>query len=241
VAIVRRVGLGLRESRTALRLTQAQAAGRAGVSQPFWSRLERGLITSVSIETLASCTAAVGVQLAAFIEARPGASLPRDIEHLRRQELVVSVARSGGWRARPEYGIDPSAAWSRSIDVLLDRLDGAELAVVELEDLLADGGSAMRGLADKVAAVRRSSPPEAHIAGLLVLRATSRNRATVKELASLFETRFPGSSSGWLRALKDPDAPMPLEDGVLWSSVSGDRLMVVARSTMSRGARRLSR
>lgn len=236
-ALVRRVGQGLRESRTALRLTQAHAAARAGVSQPFWSRLERGLITSVSIETLASCAAAVGVQLATFIEARPGASLPRDIEHLRRQELVVTVARPGDWRARPEYGIDPSAAWSRSIDVLLDRLDGAELAVVELEDLLADGGSAMRGLADKVAAVRRSSAPDAHVAGLLVLRATSRNRATVKELAALFETRFPGSSSDWLRALQDPDAPMPLEDGMLWSSVSGDRLMTVRGST-TRGSRR---
>ena len=236
VALVRRVGLGLRESRTALRLTQAQAAERAGVSQPFWSRLERGLITTVSIETLASCAAAVGVQLAAFIEARPGASLPRDIEHLRRQELVVNVARPGGWRGRPEYGIDPSAAWSRSIDVLLDRRDGAEFAVVELEDLLADGGSAMRGLADKVAAVRRSSPPEAHVAGLLILRATSRNRATMKELASLFETRFPGSSSAWLRALQNPNEPMPLEDGVLWSSVSGDRLMAVGRTTRRRGA-----
>ena len=95
----------------------------------------------------------------------------------------------------------------------------------------------MRGLADKVAAVRRSSPPEAHVAGLLVLRATSRNRATMKELASLFETRFPASSSGWLRALQDADAPMPLEDGVVWSSVSGDRLMVVGRSTASRSAR----
>ncbi len=147
----------------------------------------------------------------------------------------MTVGRSGGWRARPEYGIDPSAAWSRSIDVLLDRLDGAELAVVELEDLLADGGSAMRGLADKVAAVRRSSPPDAHVAGLLVLRATARNRATVKELASLFETRFPGSSSGWLRALQNPNEPMPLEDGVLWSSVSGDRLMAVGRATALRG------
>jgi HTH-type transcriptional regulator/antitoxin HipB len=228
--LVRRVGQGLRESRTALGLTQAEAADRAGVSQPFWSRLERGLVTSVSIETLASCAAAVGVQLAAFIEARPGASLPRDIEHLRRQELIVAVARSGGWRARPEFGIDPTAAWSRSIDVLLDRPGRGELVVVEVVDLLADGGSVMRGLADKVSAVRRSSASDARVAGLLVLRATSRNRATIRELASLFETRFPGSSSDWLRALQSPDAPIPLADGILWSSVSGDRLMVVGRS-----------
>jgi transcriptional regulator with XRE-family HTH domain len=236
--VARRVGLGLRESRIGSRLTQGQAADRAGVSQPFWSRLERGLITTASIETLASCAAAVGVQLAAFIEARPGANLPRDIEHLRRQDLIVTVARSGGWRARPEFAIDQSAAWSRSVDVLLSRVEALEIAVVELVDLLADGGSAMRGLADKVAAVRRSSPPGTRVAGLLVLRATLRNRSTMNELAAVFETRFPGSSSEWLRALQSPDTPMPIEDGILWTSVSGDRLMSVRRRRRSTGARR---
>ena len=238
VVLARRTGIGLRESRTALRLTQAQAANRAGISQPFWSRLERGLITSVSIETLASCAAAVGVQLAMFIEARPGASLPRDIEHLRRQELVITVAQRGSWEGRPEVGIDPAAAWSRSIDVMLARPARMEIAVVEIVDLITDGGSAMRGLADKVAAVRRSSPPGTQVAGLLVLRATSRNRATMRELAALFETRFPGSSAAWLRALESPDAPMPLADGVLWSSVSGDRLMAVLTGNASRHVRK---
>jgi transcriptional regulator with XRE-family HTH domain len=230
-SLTRRVGLGLRESRIASRLTQAQAADRAGVSQPYWSRLERGLITTVSIETLAACAAAVGVQLAAFIEARPGADLPRDIEHLRRQELIVAVARAGGWQAQPEFGIDPDAAWSRSIDVLLSRSTDTEveLAIVEVVDLLADVGSAIRGLADKVAAVRRSSSPTAHVAGLLVLRATLRNRRTMAELAAVFETRFPASSAEWLRALQRPGAPMPAEDGMLWSSVSGDRLITVRR------------
>jgi transcriptional regulator with XRE-family HTH domain len=168
-AVLRRIGVALKDCRLALHLTQAEAAHRAGVSQPFWSRLERGLVISISIETLASCAAAVGVQLAAFIEARPGADLPRDIEHLRRQELVISLARLGGWHARPEFGIDPGAAWSRSVDVLLVRGAQAEIAVVEIVDLLADAGSALRGLADKVAAVRRARSPSTRVAGLLVL------------------------------------------------------------------------
>ena len=221
--------MGLRESRLALGLTQAEAAARAGVSQSFWSRLERGQVSAVSIETLASCAAAVGVQLAAFIEARPGADLPRDIEHLRRQELVIAVGATGGWTARPEAGIDPGANRSRSIDVLLSRSRGAELAVVEIIDLLADAGAALRGLADKVAAVRRSSPPDARVAGLLVLRATTRNRSTMDELSGLFATRFPASSGAWLRCLEDPTVPMPAADGVVWSSVDGTRLMSVRR------------
>ncbi|MDQ3128859.1 MAG: helix-turn-helix domain-containing protein [Chloroflexota bacterium] len=227
--VVRRVGVGLRESRVASGLTQAEAAERAGVSQPFWSRVERGLTTAPSIETLASCAAAVGVQLAAFIEARPGSDLPRDIEHLRRQELVIAVARTGGWIGQPEFGIDPGAMRSRSIDVLLRRTRAAEIAVVEIEDLLADGGGAMRGLADKVTAVRRTSVADGRVAGLLVLRATARNRGTMQELDAVFANRFPASSADWLRALADPRSPMPAGDGIVWSSVDGTRLMAVRR------------
>ncbi len=227
--VVRRVGIGLRGSRVASGLTQAEASERAGVSQPFWSRVERGLTTATSIETLASCAAAVGVQLAVFVEARPGSDLPRDIEHLRRQELVIAFARPGGWTGQPEFGIDPGALRSRSIDVLLRRIRAAEIAVVEIEDLLADGGGAMRGLTDKVTAVRRASPADARVAGLLVLRATARNRATMQELDAVFANRFPASSADWLRALEDPRSPMPAGDGVVWSSVDGTRLMAVRR------------
>jgi transcriptional regulator with XRE-family HTH domain len=63
----------------ALRLTQAEAGHRAGISQSAWSRVECGRSAAVSLETLAGCAAAVGSQLAAFIEARPGSSLPRDV------------------------------------------------------------------------------------------------------------------------------------------------------------------
>lgn len=222
--LAKRIGTALRECRTALGMTQAQAAARAGLSQPFWSRLERGAAARVSIETLACCGAAVGAELAAFLQAAPGASLPRDIEHLRRQQLVIALARQGGWTARPERPIDPLARRSRSIDVELERATRRKIAVVEVIDLLADGGDAMRGLADKVAAVRREAPNGWTVAGLLVLRATARNRQTVRDLADLFAARFSGSSSPWLAALGDSARPMPATDGLVWSSVDGRRL-----------------
>lgn len=235
LALMRRVGLGLRESRLALRLTQAQASERAGISQASWSRIERGTTASISLETLASCASAVGVQLATFLEARPGADLPRDLEHLRRQALVIRIAEGGGWMGQPELAIDLDAARSRSIDVHLARPAAGEIAVVEVVDLLVDGGAALRGLADKVAAVRRAAPPGTRVQGVLVLRATARNRATVAELAELFATRFPGSSAAWLRALTDPAVRMPDHDGFLWSNVAGTRL-VTARLAASRPA-----
>ena len=223
--LAHRVGVGLAESRHASGLSQAAAGDRAGISQSSWSRIERGIMTSASLETLSACAAAVGTQLAAFIEARPGADLPRDIEHLRRQELVISVAARGGWNARPEDAIDPEARRSRSIDVRLERTARSEHAVVEIVDLMSDGGDAMRGLADKVAAIQRSVGDDGRVAGLLVLRATARNRSIIASLRGVFSTRFPGSSAGWLAALQDPARPMPRRDGFLWSASNGSRLI----------------
>jgi transcriptional regulator with XRE-family HTH domain len=222
-----RIGHGLRDARVALRLTQEAASGRAGIAQASWSRIERGESTSTSLETLASCAAAVDVQLAAFIEARPGSDLPRDLEHLRRQELVIELARRGGWTARPELAIDRDARRSRSIDVHLGRHRDAQQVVVELEDLVTDGGAVFRNLSDKVAVIRRDAGSDTEVRGVLVLRATARNRSTLARFPGLFRARFPGSSAEWMRALTDPAAPLPIGDGLLWSSSRGDRLMVV--------------
>jgi hypothetical protein len=37
-----------------------------------------------------------------------------------------------------------------------------------------------------------------------------------------------GSSSQWLRALADPTVAMPDGDGLVWSTVRGDRLFAAA-------------
>jgi transcriptional regulator with XRE-family HTH domain len=228
--VARRIGVGLRESRSALRLTQRQASDRAGISQQYWSLIERGLGTAASLETLAACAAAVDGQLAAFMEARPGADLPRDIAHLRGQAAIVREAGPGGWRAGVEVPIDRDARRSRSIDVVLERPHQREIAVVELVDLIADVGQDLRGLSDKVAAVRRARP-DARVAGLLAIRATRRNRALVAELAPMIDARFPASSIAWLRALHDPTTPMPATDGFVWARVDGSGLFVRRRSS----------
>ena len=74
--LARRLGIGLRESRIALGLTQQEAGHRAGVSQSFWSALERGQGGAASLETLAACATAVETQLAAFLEASPEPTSP---------------------------------------------------------------------------------------------------------------------------------------------------------------------
>jgi transcriptional regulator with XRE-family HTH domain len=227
--LAKRIGIGLRDSRVALRLTQRQAADRAGVSQQHWSALERALGMATSLETLAACATAVHLQLAAFLEGQPGADLPRDIAHLRGQAMIVRVSSAGGWRAAVERPIDPHATRSRSIDVDLRRQSRHEAAIVELVDLVADAGQDMRGLSDKVAAVRREAPGD-RVFGLLAVRATRRNRQLVAEHAPLVDARFPGSSAGWLAALTTVDAPMPSEDGLVWARVDGSGLFARRRA-----------
>ena len=131
------------------------------------------------------------MQLAAFIEALPGASLPRDIEHLRRQAMVVELASRGGWHAVPEFAVPGDGPRPRSIDVLIARPTRREAAVIEIWDLLLDGGDAIRGLEAKVAATRDRLGEAWQVQGLLLLRRTKRNLALIRDLAPLFAARYP--------------------------------------------------
>ena len=220
-AIADRLGTALRAARLRAGLTQAAVAEEAGMTQGWVSEAERGQGASGSVETWASLAASVGLQLAAFFETAPGAAPPRDLQHLRRQKVAVEVSAPGGWSAHPEFQLRAADGSHRFVDVLLERtLLAREVLVVEIVDLLADIGDDMRGLERKVDAVRELRP-DARVAGLLIIRATNRNRAVVRELGALLGSRF-SSGPAWLRALKT-NAPLPAGDGILWSaSQSGE-------------------
>jgi transcriptional regulator with XRE-family HTH domain len=223
--VAKRLGIGLKDARLVAGLTQRQLADRAGVSQPEIARLEAGDGRGTGVETWARCAAAAGTQLAAFLEAAPGASLPRDIEHLRRQNLVIRMSAPGGWHPLPEDLIPDGTRHPRSIDVNLVRAVRRECAVVEIWDLILDGGGAMRGLEGKVLAVRERLGSGWNVQGLLLVRGTQRNRRLIRELAPLFAARYPASSAAWLRALADLEAPLPAAGALAWTDVAGARLM----------------
>lgn len=215
--VAQRIGRGLRRARIGSGRLQREIAGRAGISQSFYSRIERGFGSHVSLETLAACAIACDTQLAAFLEALPGASLPHDIEHVRRQQAVIALAVHGGWHAMPERPIDPDARRSRSIDVMLERTARREVTVVEIVDLITDAGATFRGHSDKVHAMRREAGPNWEVAGLLVVRGTRRNRDLVQALRNVIVARYPARSVAWLAALQDPNRPMPRADGLVWT------------------------
>jgi hypothetical protein len=182
--------------------------------------LERGHGAGASIETWACLAAAVGEQFVGFLERAPGASHPRDIEHLRRQSALIELAATGGWSALPELAIDPDVRRSRSIDVALVRAEQRVAVAVEVWDWFDDVGASLRGLDAKVhvLAARMAADVEPwRVAGLFVVRDTRRNRALIADLGPLFAARFRGSSTGWLRTLESRAEPMPSDHGLLWS------------------------
>ena len=197
----------MRDARRANRLSQRQLAERVGLSQPEIHRLESGAGATADLTTWAVVGAALGLQLATFFEQAPGADVPRDMEHLVRQNLVITTAARGGWTGEPEAPLADDGRYPRSIDVLLRRPARLEAAVVEVWDLLTDGGAAMRGLDAKVGATRQRLGPGWRVQGLFVVRGTLRNRQLIAQLRGVFGARFPGSSTAWLRALEDPTCP----------------------------------
>ena len=219
-----RLGRGLKEQRERAGLTQQALGNLVGLSQPAIYRLEAGRGASAGIDTWAICARALGLQLAAFLEAAAGAEQPRDLVHLRNQQLVGRHAEPGGWNPLPEALVTAEGGRPRFVDVSLTRPARREIAVTEVWDLLDDIGNAMRGLQDKVERVRSQMGSDWHVEGLLVVRATRRNRQLVREFATLFAARYPASSQGWLLALANPDTAMPGAAGLVWASVKGDRL-----------------
>jgi hypothetical protein len=165
-------------------MRQADLARRTGLSQPEISDLERGHGSGTSLLIWSRAAEGAGSQLAAFLEHGSGADLPRDHQHLRRQQLVVQASRSGGWIARPELRLDAYARFSRSVDVALLRPSLGEAAVVEIWDFFDDVGTAMRSLDGKIATLERlhstardiRAAEVVRVRGLWVVRGTKRNR-----------------------------------------------------------------
>jgi transcriptional regulator with XRE-family HTH domain len=216
--VATRLGVGLREARVRTGLTQRECAATARLSQARWSNLERGLGAGAPLATWAVAAAAAGQELVGFLDQAPGADLPRDIEHLRRQSAIVRRASGGGWVAAPEMPVVAGTA-GRVIDALLTRAASREAAVFEVWDLLLDVGQSLRSFDQKVAAVRRKLPSWT-VSGAWVLRGTRRNRLLVAELAPLFGARFPAVASAWLRALDSRMDAMPREPGLLWTDAA---------------------
>jgi transcriptional regulator with XRE-family HTH domain len=224
------LGRALREARRRSGLSQARVAELAAIGQTTVSELERGLGADVSLLVWTRAAHAAATDLRAYLERVAAADVPRDAVHLRHQELLISMAAPGGWKAMPEAAIDTDRQRSRAADVVLQR--GKEYILSEIWDRFDDVGASLRAWDRRMArlealAIARlpvgvDTPPT--IGGVWIVRATVRNRDLIATHRGVFSARFPGPGRPWIRALTDRDEPMPRAPAILWASVDGKRL-----------------
>jgi hypothetical protein len=80
----------------------------------------------------------------------------------------------------------------------------------------------------------RGEPPDAlggrddRVHGAWVVRATRRNRELVARYPSAFGAKFPGSSTGWVRAITSGAEPPP-EPGLVWCDIAATRVFAWRR------------
>ncbi len=247
-AIANALGKALREARRRAGLSQAETGRRCALAQTAVSRMERGTATSMSLRSWTRVAHVLGADLHAYLAHSSSADAPRDSVHLRTQELVARTAETGAWRSIPEFALDDAARGTRSLDLWLERQhvpgERIEVAVIEVMDWFEDVGARFRdwdrrlGRARQLAIATRTleydnDPVLPSVSGCWVVRATTRNRQLIREHATLFEARFPGSGRRWLDAFTG-SATMPVEPAIIWVSVHGKRLFPRQRTV--RGA-----
>lgn len=201
------IGLALRALRLRARLTQAQAAARAGLSQATWSRIERGQLGQVTVDTLRAALGAVEARGEIYALLRGGAlGRLRDERHARLVGASAHLLALTEWD--PLVEVTYSVFGERgSIDAL--GLRRAQTAALVVEDKATFNSAeptlrtmdAKTRLAAQIVFEREGWRPQ-HVSRLLILEATMTNRLRVAAHEELLDRAFPlrgDAARSWLR------------------------------------------
>jgi len=228
----------VREGRVRLSMTQLVAAGKVGISQTAWSRIEAGLSGNVPLRTWIAIGIALGRPLAVgFSRPLDAPRGPVDGGHLEIQEHVLGLARATGRHATFELPTRPTDP-SRSTDVGI-RDDRHEVLIqTECWNTFGDLGAAIRSTnrkaveaaAHAIATAAGDAEPY-RVATVWVVRASAGNRALIARYPHILEAAFPGSSRRWVAALTLGTDP-PTEPGLVWYDPGTRRLTEHRRATM---------
>lgn len=228
--LLARIGAEIRGMRERRGWTRTELARRAGLGRMVESRIEGG-IGHPDLDALQRIALALDRPLLVSFGGRDPSEPPADAGHLAIQELVLRLGRAVGYTGSFELPTRPAEPW-RSADVGLASDDRCQLIHAECWNTIGDVGGAARSSARKLAELQdlamarwgaRSST------GLVwIVRATARNRALIGRYPEVFASRFPGSSSGWVKALTTGSDP-PAEPGLVWCDVGATRLFAWRR------------
>jgi len=223
------LGADLQRTRKRRRVTQAALGGRVGLGQGRISGLERGHGATTPLETWIALGIAIDRPLAVSFSREIEPQEPRDAGHLAAQELVLGLARKHGRRGDFELPTRPADP-ARSIDVALRDDTARAMIVVEIWNRLDDVGAAARATTRKTAdaegpaVLAAGDGPPYRVAICLLLVDTAANRRLVARYPETLESRFPGSSLGWVRCLAE-GLPAPNEPGLAWIDPRSARIV----------------
>jgi transcriptional regulator with XRE-family HTH domain len=191
-----RLGSAYRAIRIELRLRQEDVARQARVCQQTVSRIERGRLGSLTVDTLLAVAGALEADLRVTLEWR-GAKLPRllDRRHARLQDAVARLLMDSGWDVTIEETFNHFGERG-SVDILAWRADVQALLVIEIKSELVDLQDTVASMDRKLRVVpqivRRDRGWQARsIAGVLVLPDAKLARSAVAEHAALMGAAFP--------------------------------------------------
>lgn len=188
------IGAELRTARIGLDVPQALVAAVVGVSQSYYSRIERGAAHGVTLEHLSVAFQAVGHDLS--VKAFPSGLPIRDKAQLELiGRLRTHVHAQATWKVEVPLRIPGDRrAWDVVIGIGRLRIG------VEAETRIRDVQAVERRMALK----KRDDGVDRVI---LLVRATRSNRAIVRALARELQSAFPLSSADALAALAEGRDP----------------------------------
>ena len=218
----------MRAIRLSTRRSQAAVAKRAGISQPVYSRAERGQIANLKVSTMEAIASALDADL--ILDLRYGAGrIDRLIDraHAALVEHVLRHLRSAGWDVVIEFSFNVYGERG-SVDLLAWHAATRTLLIVEvksrmtdLQDMLLSLGRKLRLVPDEV---RRQIGWDAVAVGRIVVApGTTESRAVLQRHRSMFDVSLPYRAMEIRRWLRTPRGPISGVWLVSWDVLHGLR------------------
>jgi transcriptional regulator with XRE-family HTH domain len=208
-----KVGSSLRAIRLHAGLSQFDLAQRAGLSQSMVSRIERGRLAEIGLESIESVASCLDAWIQIDVRWR-GPQLDRllDARHARLVGLVAEALLAGGWLVELEYSFNHFGDRG-SVDVVGWHTEPAALILVEVktrivdvQDLLASINRKRRVVPGLWATERGWKP--ANVASVLVLPEATVHRGVVARHPAIFGVALPGRTHDVSRWLARPESDL---------------------------------
>jgi transcriptional regulator with XRE-family HTH domain len=236
------IGRSLRALRRRLGLRQVDLAVRARVSQQLVSRVERGRVGGMTLDTLRRVFAALDADVAPRVRWR-GGQLDRllDERHAAVVGRLAGLLRGRGWHVISEATFSEYGERG-SIDLLAWHPSTRTLLVVEVKTEIASAEELLRRhdvkarLAPKVGRVRFGQAPVA-VGRLLAIEEGPTNRRRLARLLDVVGAAYPTRGADVRRWVRSPDGPLA---GVLFVDPSGRKGSRTAAPTRVRTRRPVS-